>query len=185
VTATASDNVGVTSVQFFAGSTSIGTATAAPFTINWDTTGTANGAVSLTAQAKDQAGNVTTSAGVSVTVNNQAPPPPPMVTLTQLQSSIFTPRCATCHTGNGAVLPGSMNLTSAAATFASLVNVTSEQNAALKRVLPGQPNDSYLVHKLEGTNIGNTARMPFGGPFLDQPTIDMVRAWITQGALNN
>ena len=184
VTATASDNVGVTSVQFFAGTASIGTATAAPFTINWDTTGTANGAVSLTAQAKDQAGNVTTSPAVSVTVSNQAPPPP-MVTLAQLQSTIFTPRCSSCHTGNGAGLPGSMNLTSAAASFAALVNVTSVENAALKRVLPGQPNDSYIVHKLEGTDIGNTSRMPLGGPFLDQATIDMVRAWITQGALNN
>jgi mono/diheme cytochrome c family protein len=184
VTATASDNVGVTSVEFFAGTASIGTATAAPFTINWDTTGTANGAVSLTAQAKDQAGNVTTSPAVDVTVSNQAPPPP-MVTLAQLQSTIFTPRCSSCHTGNGAGLPGSMNLTSAAASFAALVNVTSVENAALKRVLPGQPNDSYIVHKLEGTDIGNTSRMPLGGPFLDQATIDMVRAWITQGALNN
>ena len=184
VTATATDNVGVTSVQFFAGTAPIGTATTAPFTINWDTTGTANGAVSLTAQAKDQAGNVTTSAAVSVTVNNQAPPPA-TITLTQLQTTIFTPRCAVCHTGNGTQLPGVMNLTSAAASFASLVNVTSLENPALKRVLPGQPNDSYIVHKLEGTDIGTTSRMPLGGPFLDQPTIDTVRTWITQGALNN
>jgi hypothetical protein len=78
-----------------------------------------------------------------------------------------------------------MNLSSAAATFASLVNVTSEENAQLKRVLPSDPDNSYVIHKLEGTGIGNTARMPLGGPFLDQPTIDQVRAWISQGAQNN
>jgi uncharacterized protein (TIGR03118 family) len=184
VTADAADNVGITSVQFFAGTASIGTATAAPFTVNWDSTGTANGAVNVTAQAKDAAGNVTTSPAVSVTVSNTAPPPA-TVTLTQLQTSIFTPRCAPCHNGATTSLPGSMNLTSTAATFAALVNVASEENGALKRVLPGDPANSYVIHKLEGVDIGSTARMPFGGPFLDQATIDMVRTWITEGAQNN
>src|SRR5581483_1236926 len=143
------------------------------------TNGTANGAVSITAQATDAAGNVTTSPAVSVTVSNTP------VTLTQLQGTIFTPKCASCHTGNGTALPGSMNLSTAAATFASLVNVTSEKNPPMKRVLPGDPDNSFVVHKLEGTDLNGSARMPFGGPFLDQPTIDTVRAWISQGAQNN
>jgi uncharacterized protein (TIGR03118 family) len=67
LTATASDNVGVASVQYFAGTTSIGTATAAPYPVTWDTTTAAAGGVSLTAQAKDAAGNIGTSAAVSVT----------------------------------------------------------------------------------------------------------------------
>jgi uncharacterized protein (TIGR03118 family) len=179
VTADASDNVGVTSVTFFAGTTNIGNATAAPFTVNWNTNGAANGTVSITAQAKDAAGNVTTSPAVSVTVSNTP------VTLTQLQTTIFTPKCAFCHTGNGTALPGSMNLSTTAATFASLINVTSEKNPPMKRVLPGDPDNSFVVHKLEGTDLNGSARMPFGGPFLDQPTIDTVRAWISQGAQNN
>lgn len=182
--ANATDNVGVASVQFFAGGNPIGTATAAPFTVDWNTTTLANGDVSVTAQAKDAFGNVTTSQAITVSVFNTAPPPA-TVTLTQLQSAIFTPRCASCHTGGGVALPGSMNLTSAAATFAALVNVTSQENGALKRVLPGDPNNSYIVHKLEGTDIGTTARMPLGGPFLDQATIDQVRTWISEGAQNN
>jgi uncharacterized protein (TIGR03118 family) len=185
LTADAADNIGVASVQFLAGSTPIGTATAAPFTVNWDTTIAANGAVSLTAVATDAAGNATTSAAVSVTVSNSAPPPPATVTLSQLQSSIFSPRCSSCHTGGGTSLPGSMNLSSAAATFAALVNVASQENPQLNRVLPNDPDNSYIIHKLEGTDIGNTARMPLGGPFLDQATIDQVRAWISQGAQNN
>jgi uncharacterized protein (TIGR03118 family) len=184
LTATAADDRGVTSVEFFAGTTSIATASAAPFSVNWDTTGVANGAVVLTAQAKDAAGNLTTSAAVNVTVNNTAPPPA-TVTLTQLQTDIFTPRCSSCHTGGGASLPGSMNLSSVAATFAALVNVTSVENTARKRVLPGEPNNSYIVNKLEDNDIGATARMPLGGPFLTQPMIDQVRTWISEGALNN
>ena len=74
-----------------------------------------------------------------------------------------------------------MNLSSASATHASLVNVTSIDEPAFKRVLPGDPNNSYIIHKLEGTqSVGS--RMPFGGPFLSQATIDQVRAWIQAGA---
>jgi uncharacterized protein (TIGR03118 family) len=72
LTATASDNVGVASVQFFAGTRSIGTATAAPYAVSWDTTTAAAGSVSITAQAKDAAGNSGTSAAVSVSVANAA-----------------------------------------------------------------------------------------------------------------
>jgi len=74
-----------------------------------------------------------------------------------------------------------MNLTSATESFNALVNVTSIQEPTFKRVLPGNADDSYIIHKLEGTQqVGN--RMPFGGPFLDQATIDEVRDWIEAGA---
>ena len=66
-------------------------------------------------------------------------------------------------------------------THASLVNVTSISEPQLKRVVPGDPDNSYIIHKLEGTQTVG-ARMPFGGPFLDQATIDQVRAWIQAGA---
>ncbi len=178
VSADAADNVGVTQVEFFARATSLGVDTTSPFSVNWNTTTTANGNVNVTAVAHDAAGNTTTSAPVAVTVSNAAPVAP---TLAQLQTLIFTPKCSGCHTGVGASLPGSMNLSSASATHASLVNVTSVDEPPLKRVLPGDPNNSYIIHKLEGTqSVG--ARMPFGGPFLDQATIDQVRAWIQAGA---
>ena len=176
VTATAADNVGVTQVEFFAGATSLGTDATAPYSVNWNTTTVADGAVTLTAVAHDAAGNTTTSTGVVVNVSNAV-----VVTLAQLQANIFTPKCSGCHTGIGATLPGVMNLTTAAATHAALVNVTSIDEPAFKRVLPGDPNNSYIIHKLEGTQIVG-ARMPFGGPFLDQATIDQVRAWIQAGA---
>lgn len=187
VTAGASDNIGVTQVQFLAGTTAIGTATTAPFTINWDTTQTANGAVALTAKAQDAGGNITTSAAVNVNVNNNTsapPPPPPATKLSDLQASIFTPICSACHNGSGASLPGSMNLSTQASAFAALVSVTSLEVSTLKRVNPGDPATSYIINKLEGTQTVGS-RMPLGGPFLDQATIDKVKSWIAAGAQNN
>jgi len=174
VTATAADNVAVSQVRFLAGTTVIGTVTTAPYTVQWNTAGV-TGAVNLTAEARDGAGNVTTSAPVAVTVGSTAP------SLATLQSTIFGPRCSGCHNGVGGSLPGSMNLSNAAATAAAIINVDSLENPAVKRVAPGNPGNSYLVHKLEGTQtVGD--RMPLGGPFLDQATVDLVRAWIQAGA---
>src|SRR6185503_1640645 len=48
--------------------------TAAPYTTSWNTTTLANGTYTLTAAARDAAGNVTTSAPVTVTVANGPPP---------------------------------------------------------------------------------------------------------------
>jgi uncharacterized protein (TIGR03118 family) len=173
VVATASDNVGVSQVQFFYGSTLIGTATSSPYSVQWNTAGV-SGAQSLTAVARDGAGNTTTSAAVGVTVAAA-------VTLSQLQVDIFGPRCSGCHTGGGASLPGSMNLSSASATATALINVNSTESPTLKRVLPGDPANSYVVQKVEGTAaVGQ--QMPLGGPFLSSTEIAQIRAWIQAGA---
>jgi Big-like domain-containing protein/galactose oxidase-like protein len=84
VSATATDNVGVVGVQFQVDGVNLGAEVlAGPFSINWNTTTAINGAHSLTAIARDAAGNKTTSAAVSVTVSN-APPDltPPTVSMT-------------------------------------------------------------------------------------------------------
>ena len=103
-------------------------------------------------------------------------------TLESIQNNVFTPICSVCHSGVGAFLPGSMDLTDVASSFASLVDVTSIQEPPLLRVDPDDPDISYLIHKLEGTQIVG-ARMPDGGPFLSQETIDVIRDWIQQGAV--
>src|SRR5439155_1393232 len=74
VRATASDNVGVASVQFLLNGAALGREdTVAPYAINWNTTTVANGSYSLAARARDTAGHLTTSASVNVTVGNAAP----------------------------------------------------------------------------------------------------------------
>jgi hypothetical protein len=108
-----------------------------------------------------------------------------METLPQIQNQVLTPICSPCHPGPTTnILPSGMNFSSTGDSFAALVGVTSIQVSALDRVEPGNPDDSYLIRKLEGTqSVG--MRMPQGGPFLDQDTIDTIRQWISDGAPNN
>ena len=70
VSATASDNVGVTKVIFAIDGVWAGKDTAAPYTFNWDTSKHAGGIAEVRATAFDAAGN-TSSYNVYVTVNNQ------------------------------------------------------------------------------------------------------------------
>src|SRR5260221_5109998 len=86
LTAVAADDVGVAGVQFKYNGDNIGPEqTAAPYAIAADTTTVPNGSYTLTAVARDAAGNMTASAPASVTVSNNLIPPgdstPPTVTL--------------------------------------------------------------------------------------------------------
>ena len=178
--AEASDDQGVVIVRFFVDSILIDSDTTAPYSIDWDTTTVADGDVTLTAEAEDAAGNVGSSGDVAVTIQNGSP-----VTLTQIQTTVFGPICSGCHSGPTSTnLPSGMNLSTAAESFAALVGVTSLQVGTLNRVTVGDPENSYLIDKLEGTQTVGV-RMPQGGPFLDQATIDMIRQWIADGAANN
>ena len=108
------------------------------------------------------------------------PPAPPANTdFQEIQDTIFTPICTTCHIGAGA--PQNLRL-DAGNSYALLVNVASAEVPGTLRVSPGNPNASYLVQKIEGTaSVG--VRMPANGPpYLPQDRIDLVRRWISAGA---
>src|SRR5581483_5032689 len=77
VTASASDNVGVSRVEFNLDGALQSTDTTAPYSWSWNTTTAANGSHTLTSTAYDAAGNSATSTAVSVTVNNVADTTPP------------------------------------------------------------------------------------------------------------
>jgi hypothetical protein len=76
---TASDNVGVVSVQFKLDGVTLGDMTSTPFDLNWDSTTTSAGAHVLVALARDAAGNVAESS-VSFTVANDMTAPTVTVT---------------------------------------------------------------------------------------------------------
>ncbi|HEU4724856.1 MAG TPA: Ig-like domain-containing protein, partial [Candidatus Eisenbacteria bacterium] len=79
VSANASDNVAVAGVQFQLDGVNLGAEdTSAPYSIVWNSVTATNAAHTLTAIARDAAGNATTSAGVAVTVSN-----PPVLVITQ------------------------------------------------------------------------------------------------------
>jgi hypothetical protein len=102
--------------------------------------------------------------------------------LASIQNNIFTPICSGCHSGPpGPNLPSGMDLSSADASFSSLINIASFEVPTTLRVAAGDAGNSYLIHKMEGTSAVGS-RMPQGGPFLDQATIDVVRLWIDDGA---
>ncbi len=77
VSANATDNLAVASVQLLLDGNSLGSAvTAAPYSMTWDTTKTTNGSHTLSATATDTAGNSAQAAGLTVTVSNAAPTAP-------------------------------------------------------------------------------------------------------------
>ena len=91
ITADAADNVGVRGVQFVIDGTNFGAEdTQAPYSVAWDTTTFSNGQHTITAVARDAALNSTTSAPVSVTVNNLNDP----ARLGQWSTPVSTPMVA-------------------------------------------------------------------------------------------
>jgi hypothetical protein len=112
--------------------------------------------------------------------------PPPVVapTLTELQSSIFTPKCAVlgCHAPPAP--EQGMNL-SAGNTFVNTVGVDSTELSGFKRVAPGNAADSYLYMKVAGDPRILGERMPYFAGTLTVDELEGVRAWIDAGALDN
>ena len=96
-----------------------------------------------------------------------------------IQDNVFTPICTKCHIGAGA--PEGLQLDEAH-SYALLVGVPSTEQPNVLRVKPGDPDNSYIVQKIEGAPSISGVRMPFGGPYLPQSTIDVIRTWITNGA---
>ena len=80
--ASATDDVGVTRVDFFVDGAPAGSASSAPYTASWDTTAATDGAHSVVARASDAAGNLGTSASATVNVSNGTTSRPPSVRIT-------------------------------------------------------------------------------------------------------
>ncbi|MBI1753115.1 MAG: M4 family metallopeptidase [Acidobacteria bacterium] len=70
LSATASDNVGVTKVEFYIDGALVGTDTTSPYSVTYNSANLANGTHSLVAKAYDAAGNVGSSTAVSFSVSN-------------------------------------------------------------------------------------------------------------------
>ena len=126
---------------------------------------------------------------ISVGACSKSPTAPTPVstapTLSQIQTQIFDPGCASCHTDVGRTPSGGTNL-KAGASFAALVNVPSNAKTGAIRVIPGNANGSYLIQKLEGDAGIVGGRMPrTGPPFLTDAQVKMIRDWIAAGAPNS
>jgi hypothetical protein len=111
VTASASDNVGVVGVQFKVDGVNFGTEdTSAPYSRSWDSLTVGNGAHSLTAVARDAAGNITTSAARSVTVSNST-------------GDTQSPTVSLSAPASGATISGSVSVSANASDNVGVVGV--------------------------------------------------------------
>ena len=98
-----------------------------------------------------------------------------------IQDNVFTPICSKCHIGAGA--PEGLQL-DAGHSYNLLVGVASVEQPNLQRVAAGDPDSSYIVHKLENGPAITGKQMPLNEEPLPQATIDAIRQWITNGAPN-
>jgi len=74
-----------------------------------------------------------------------------------------------------------MDFSHADATYASLIEATSTEYPQLSLVSPGMSTNSYLVRKIEGTQLVGK-QMPLQGGPLSVDEIRSVKAWIDSGA---
>ncbi|WLT32521.1 Ig-like domain-containing protein [Geothrix sp. PMB-07] len=86
--ATATDNVGVTRVDYYVDGALKGSATASPYTFAFDSTTVTNASHSLVAKAYDASGNVGTSATVAFSINNA--PPSSVLLETEFNDTVAT-----------------------------------------------------------------------------------------------
>lgn len=112
----------------------------------------------------------------------------PAVSLANDLQPMFNASCAAnaCH--GGAMPREGLDLRSASSSYATLVGVfaTTAGCASRLRVEPGSPSTSYVVNKLTGVDLCGGSQMPGGAePPWTSAQLDLVRAWIANGAPNN
>jgi hypothetical protein len=162
VTASASDNVGVTKVEFYLDGALKSTDTTSPYAWSFDTTTTANGSHSLTAKAYDAALNVGTSAAVPVTVSNPTGTDVSGWTITQANATIvYTIPAGTVIPANGYVVIGRQ---ATQADFQTFWGVTLGANVIYINANGAFPQ----INGSENYTLKNSA-----GTVIDGPTISM------------
>jgi hypothetical protein len=93
--------------------------------------------------------------------------------------------CVQCHTDSGRTPTGNLLLIEGR-SYQQLVGRASTGKPGETLVIPGDPDNSYLVKKLEGAADIVGVRMPrSNGPFLTEGQMRVIRRWIAEGAANN
>jgi hypothetical protein len=136
LSASASDNVGVASVEFFVDGIARGSDASSPYSMALDSTTLANGTHSLTARATDAAGNATTSGAVSFSVSNVvADTTAPVVSASETGSSGTITLAATASDNVGVakvefLVDGVLKGTDTASPYSMTLDSTTLANAS-------------------------------------------------------
>jgi hypothetical protein len=103
--------------------------------------------------------------------------------LNEIVQSGTNQACINCHVQGGPA--GGLLILRPEVAYGNLVNAPSRQKPGAVLVIPGDPENSYLIQKLEGRDIVQL-RMPRNGPpYLTDGQIRVIRTWIQRGANNN
>lgn len=140
ITASASDNVGVSKVEFYKDGVLLTATNVAPYLYSWDTTTAANGSYTLTAKAYDNAGNVGQSANVLVTVNN-------------LVADTTAPTVSVTAPANNATVSGTVSV---AASVSDNVGV-SKVEFYVNNVLAAADTATPFTYSWNTTSVSNGA----------------------------
>ncbi|HVR72334.1 MAG TPA: Ig-like domain-containing protein, partial [Vicinamibacteria bacterium] len=127
----------------------VGTRTATPWSIGWNTTTKANGSRILTARAFDAAGNSTTSAGVSVTVKN-------------VVADTTAPTVSISSPASGATVSGTVTVSAAASDKVGVTKIELRVDGALvatTRIPWGVPGDTIWIFRWNTTTKANGSRI--------------------------
>ncbi|MGB9110738.1 MAG: Ig-like domain-containing protein, partial [Telluria sp.] len=163
--ATATDNVGVTKVEFYVDGSLAGSSTAAPYTLAYDSTLLAKGSHSLVTKAYDAANNIGTSSAVAFTVDNTAGTPAPgapHLVITQIYGAggnsgaafkndyieIFNPTSA------------AVSLSGLSVQYASSAGTSWTNNTALPATAVLQPGQYFLVQEFSNGATGSALPTP-------------------------
>lgn len=113
-------------------------------------------------------------------------PQPAAATFERIQKQVFDVSCTSdsCHSSVGRA--ADLVLDDAHAWNALVnqppSNPVSKDDGQM-RVMPGQPEQSLLMHKISGELAdGEGQQMPYGGAPLNAGTVDVIEAWILAGA---
>ncbi len=134
------------------------------------------------------------AAGCDEKLSDVAGPTPGLdPTFSSIQENIFESSdpsgraaCIQCHTRQGGRIPPLGLSLDHDVAYQNLVGVAECRQAGRRSRDPGDAENSYLVHKLEGRSDIVGQRMPrTAGPFLTEGQMRIIRRWIDQGAQNN
>ncbi len=150
--ATASDNVGVSKVEFYVDGALKGTDTASPYSMTFDSTTLANGTHTLVAKAYDAAGNVGTSTTVSFSVSNTG-----STTYNEVESNGST-SAANVVADNVTKIVGYIGTSTDQDFFK--INVAAGRTVTVNMTGPAKDYDLYLLSSTGSTlksSLGTTA----------------------------
>ncbi|MCL4179421.1 MAG: S8 family serine peptidase, partial [Verrucomicrobia bacterium] len=168
ITATATDDLGVSQVEFFANDTSIGLGTeivSDTWSLDWNTTPVPNGAYTLTAVATDTGENTSTSLGIGVTVDNNAPP---TASFTYLATGLSVTFTDSSTDPDGSILAREWNFGDGGTASEQKPSHTYTAGGTYNVTLTVMDNDGAMDTALESITVVQPNTPPVANAGLDQ-----------------